>query len=295
MRVAKVKKRKVFISSTVYDLRAERDMLRTLLEGFDRIPGIQFECLVSDHPDFPISPSDRALKHSYDICIDNVSRADYFILLLKQRYGAAIVKNKGDNISITHMEFREARRLKIPRFVLVDQRTWDAKQAHNHGQKQDFVPAKQTAIFDFIDEIRLKTKGNWLDMFRDHDDISAIVNGFLDHYDDSMFVGDITMPDGHIVGTEQRFTKIWEIENNGLTIWENRFLIEDNPGISGLVPDMTLVPIPKTMPGEKVRVSVTLTAPELPASCESYWKMVDEHGTYCFPYKFGLICRVKVI
>jgi Domain of unknown function (DUF4062) len=59
-----IKAKKVFISSTVYDLRAERDLIRSLIEGFNRVPGIRFECLVSDHPDFPISPTDRALKHS---------------------------------------------------------------------------------------------------------------------------------------------------------------------------------------------------------------------------------------
>lgn len=191
MKSAKIVCRKVFISSTVYDLRDERDFIRSLLEGFNRIANLRFECLVSDHPDFPISPSDRALKHSYDICIDNVARADYFILLLKQRYGAPIVKYKESKISITHMEFREAHRLKIPRFVLVDQRTWDAKQAHNKGQEQDFIPEKQKVIFDFLDEIRYKKKGNWLDFYRNEDDIKVIVSSFLDSYDDSRFIGEI--------------------------------------------------------------------------------------------------------
>jgi Ig-like domain from next to BRCA1 gene/Domain of unknown function (DUF4062) len=232
---------------------------------------------------------------SYDICLDNVARADYFILLLKKRYGAAIVDNKGDRISITHMEFREARRRKIPRFVLVDQRTWDAKQAHDRGQKQDFVDPKHTPIFGFIDEIRKKTKGNWLDMFRNDADIATIVTSFVDRYDDSRFVGDITIPNGRMVGTGERFTKTWEIENNGLTVWKNRFLREDNPGVSGLIPDSPMVPIPLTGPGERVSISVTFTAPEQPATCESYWKMVDEHGTYCFPHKIGLNCCVKVV
>lgn len=295
MHPVKIKKKKVFISSTVYDLRSERKFIRALLEEFNRVPGIQFEFLVSDHPDFPISPSDRTLKHSYDICLDNVARADYFILLLKKRYGDAIVENKGDKISITHMEFREARRRKIPRFVLVDQRTWDAKQAHNQGQKQNFIGPKHTPIFDFIDEIRKRTKGNWLDMFGNKSDIEIIINSFLDRYDDSRFVGDITIPNGSIVGTEERFTKTWEIENNGLMVWENRYLREDNRGVSGLVPDQPIVSIPITYPGERVAISVNFTTPEHPASCESYWKMVDEDGNYCFPHKVGLNCCVKVV
>lgn len=290
-----IRYKRVFISSTVYDLRVERALIRSLLEGFRRVPGIRFEFLVSDHPDFPVSPADRATKHSYDICIDSVARADYFVLLLKKRYGDAIVDDKGDRISITHREFREAHRRKIPRFVLVDQRTWDAKQAHSRGKRQTFVAPKHLAIFDFIDEIRKKTKGNWLDIFRTKADISTIVSSFLERYDDSAFVGDITVPNGRIVSTGEHFTKTWEIENTGLTVWKNRYLREENPGVSGLVPDTSAVPIPLTRPGERVRFSVTFTAPEYPATCESYWKMVDQNGTYCFPHKVGLNCCVKVI
>jgi Domain of unknown function (DUF4062)/Ig-like domain from next to BRCA1 gene len=290
-----IRYKRVFISSTVYDLREERTLIRSLLEGFKRVPGIRFEIIASDHPDFPVSPVDRATKHSYDICLDNIARADYFILLLKQRYGDAIVEDKGDRISITHKEFREARRRKIPRFVLVDQQTWDAKQAHGRGESQSFVPSKHLPIFDFIDEIRKKTKGNWIDFFRDKADISTIISSFLGRYDDSSFVGDITIPLGHMVETGDRFTKIWEIENTGLTVWKNRSLREENPTASGLIPDTSLVPIPLTGPGERVRISVTFTAPEHPATCESYWKMVDRNGKHCFPYKVGLNCCVKVI
>lgn len=290
-----IRRKLVFISSTVYDLRKERDFIRALLEGYNRIPGIRFELLASDHPDFPVSPADRATKHSFHICLDNVARADYFVLLLRQRYGDPIVENKGESISITHMEFREAHRRKIPRFVLVDQQTWDAKQAHSRGELQSFVPKKHLPIFDFIDEIRKKTKGNWLDFFRDKSDISTIISSFLERYDDSAFVGDISVPNGRMVGTGERFTKTWEIENTGLTVWKDRSLREENAGASGLVPDSPQVYIPKTRPGERVRVSVTFTTPEYPATCESYWKMVDQCGAYCFPHKVGLNCCVKVV
>lgn len=290
----RIRYKRVFISSTVYDLKIERKLIRSLLLGFKRIPGIRFECLVSDHSDFPVSPTDRATKHSYDICIENVARADYFVLLLRKRYGDAIVEDNGEKISITHREFREAHRRKIPRFVLVDQRTWDAKNAHNCGDRQSFVDPKHLRIFDFIDEIRKKTKGNWLDIFRDKANISTIVNTFLLGYDDSAFVADITVPNGNMEVTGTRFIKTWEIENTGLKVWEGRFLREENAGASDLVPDTSMIPIPLTFPGERVRLSVTFTAPELPATCISCWKMVDRNGTYCFPHKAGLNCRVKV-
>lgn len=287
--------KKVFISSTVYDLRVERALIQSLLSAYNKVPGIKFECLVSDHPDFPISPLDRATKHSFDICIENVARCDYFVLLLRRRYGTPIIPAKGQNISITHLEFREAHRRKIPRFVLVDKRTWDAKHAHDRGELQNYVPADHIGIFNFIDEIRKKTKGNWLDIFQNETDIKTIVSTFLHRYDDSLFVGDITFPLGAIVQTGVSFKKTWEIENNGLTVWVNRFLREENPTPSGIVPKKSIVPIPTTRPGERVKISVAFTAPLLPATCESYWKMVDKNGDYCFPSKVGLNCCVKVV
>jgi hypothetical protein len=193
------------------------------------------------------------------------------------------------------MEFREAHKRKIPRFVLVDQRTWDAKLAHSRGEPQSFVQKKHLPIFEFVDEIRKKTKGNWLDFFRDEKDISTIIRSFLTRYDDSAFVGDISVPNGRMVRTSERFTKTWEIENTGLTTWRDRFLREENSGASGLVPDLPLINVPLTKPGERAKVSVTFTAPEYPATCESYWKMVDQHGAYCFPHKVGLNCCVKVV
>lgn len=271
--IARIKR--VFISSTVYDLKTERQLVRSLLEDYSaHSEDYKLELLVSDDPDFPISPTDRTEKHSYDICIDNVSRADYFILLLKQRYGDAIIPDNGNNLSITHKEFREARKRRIPRFILLDQRTWDAKQLYNQGKHQDFIKEKHQKIFEFIDEIRKSPKGNWIDIYQNQDGIKAIINTFLTQYDDTSFVGDITIPEGRIVPVNERFEKIWEIENTGLTVWENRFLREENTGASSLTAAQTLIPIPTTRPGQRVRISVSFISPEYPATCESYWKMV---------------------
>jgi hypothetical protein len=290
-----MKYKRVFISSTVYDLKLERALVRSLLENFTRVPGIRFEMLVSDHPDFPISPTDRVAKHSYDLCLEHVARADYFILLLKRRYGDRIVNDNGEAISITHKEFREAHIRKIPRFVLVDQRTWDAKQAHTQGKVQHFVRSKHLPIFNFIDEIRLKTKGNWIDFFRTRNDIATTVNTFLKHYDDSAFVADVSVPHGSLIRTNDRFIKTWELENTGLTTWKDRRLREENSVPGGLVPDNPLIPIPLTKPGQRVRISATFTAPQYPSTCESIWKMVDENGRYCFPHKVAVNCCVKVV
>ena len=287
--------KRVFISSTVYDLEDERALVRKILESYRSTSGIKFECLLSDHADFPVSPVDRATSHSFDMCIDSVRKSDYFVLLVSKRYGAPIISHKGEMISITHREFREAHRLKLPRFVLIDSRTWDAKKAFDNGKKQSFVPLAHVQVFKFIDEIRNQTKGNWIDFFDSSASIEKTITTFLSGYDDSIFIADVTVPLGSQIGTGEKFIKTWEIENIGLKVWEGRLLREENPTPGGLVPSTSLIPIPRTKPGERVRLSVEFTAPQLPATCESYWKMIDKIGNYSFPNKFGLNCCVKVI
>jgi len=292
---ASIHTKQVFVSSTVYDLERERLEVKALLEGYAEPTGIRFRCALSDHPDFPITPLDRATKHSYDICIEAVGKCDYFVLLIKSRYGSAIVDHDGSLISITHREYREANLRNIPRFILVDNRTWDAKHQHDRGLTQNFVPESQLGIFGLIDEIRHQTRGNWLDIYRSPEGMRDTIASFLQRHDDSAFVADVTIPQGALVRTNERFTKIWEIRNNGLTAWCERFLREENPVPNGLRVKTGLVPIADTQPGQNVRIAVEFLAPPDPSTCASYWKMIDVRGAYCFPHKRGLDCTVKVI
>lgn len=287
--------KRVFVSSTVYDLEHERRLIREVLESYSEPTGIRFECALSDHPDFPITPLDRATKHSYAMCIEAVAKCDYFVLIIGQRYGAAIVNHDGSMVSITHREYREAQRLNIPRFILVDGATWDAKHLHDRGKSQTVVPDSQLGVFKLIDEIRQQARGNWLDIYRSQAEMLSTISTFLSRHDDSLFVADVTIPHGKLVRTNTKFSKTWEIRNNGLTRWRKRYLREENPVPGGLTPLTPVVPIPETWPGKNVRITVEFVAPADPATCESYWKMVDEHGNYCFPQKGGLNCCVKVV
>ncbi len=63
----------------------------------------------------------------------------------------------------------------------------------------------------------------------------------------------------------------------------------------GLKPDSRLIPIPDTPPGETVEISIGFTAPTLPCSCISYWKMSNAEGELLFPESEGLSCLVSVI
>lgn len=42
--------------------------------------------------------------------------------------------------------------------------------------------------------------------------------------DSSEFIRDVTIPDGSILNSGEKFTKIWEIRNTGNVAWQNRYL-----------------------------------------------------------------------
>jgi hypothetical protein len=286
--------KRVFISSTVYDLKTERKFLKDFLESFRTKSGIRFKCFASDFNDFPITPTDVASIHSYQMCLDKIADSDYFILLIKKRYGDPIIEYDGSRVSITEREYHEAYQRAMPIFTFVDQRTWNAKNAFKSGRAQTFIKPKQVRVLDFIDTVRMKPRSNWITFYKSKEDLRLRLKSALFTFDDSQFIADVTIPDGTIVLTGQTFEKIWEFKNNGTVAWEGRYLREEASGGPGLVPDDALIPIPKTMPGEHVRITVRFTAPQDPSTIISYWKMVDSAGQYCFPEKRGLWCKVIV-
>ena len=120
------------------------------------------------------------------------------------------------------------------------------------------------------------------------------------HQAGTAFIEDVTYPDYSSVMPHQTFVKTWAVMNTGKVPWENLFLVcQDAPvevgGMAmGLQPDQPRIAIPKTVPGEKILLSVTLTAPGLPCTVKSEWKATDANGKLCFPGKLPLYCIVKV-
>lgn len=119
---------------------------------------------------------DKASKHSFALCLDAVAKSDYFVLLIRNRYGRPVVSHNRSKISITHCEYREAQRLNIPRFIMVDSRTWDAKHMYDSGKPQSYVAEPQSRVFGLIDEIRKRKRGNWLDIFASRHDLSTTIS-----------------------------------------------------------------------------------------------------------------------
>lgn len=145
-------------------------------------------------------------------------------------------------------------------------------------------------------------------VFEDYKLPTPVQRQFRERGDLSVFVADVTIPDGMAVTAGAAFTKVWDLQNVGTVPWTRRFLkcMDDEivtTSLSGrqvlisprLSPALTMIPIPETAPGETVRLAVDFVAPQLPCSCVSYWKSVFADGTLCFPDSAGLTCQVRVV
>ncbi len=114
--------------------------------------------------------------------------------------------------------------------------------------------------------------------------------------DVSEFVADVTIPDGTEVQAGSTFVKTWELRNAGTVGWVGRYL--DRAGSFGNPGECTTparIPIPVTAPGENVRISVEVRAPDTPGHCQVYWKMADEQGRLLMPHTRAVFFTVRVV
>lgn len=145
-------------------------------------------------------------------------------------------------------------------------------------------------------------------VFEDYKLPTPVQRQYRERGDLSVFVADVTFPDGTQVATGSTFTKVWEMQNVGTVPWNQRFLkcmdehIVTTSRSGGpvrvspqLAPAVDKVPIPETAPDEVVRLAVDFIAPEFPCSCISYWKSVFANGSLCYPDSAGLTCHVTVV
>ena len=126
---------------------------------------------------------------------------------------------------------------------------------------------------------------------------SAAHSGYPVSDDASTFVDDVTVPDGTIMRPGQEFIKTWRIRNSGSVPWIDRRLGRLGPPVAhGLPTSPPSVPIPDTVPGHEVDISVPMRAHLLAGSSQSIWKMIDSCGAAYFPdrYPHGLIVCIIV-
>ncbi len=89
--------------------------------------------------------------------------------------------------------------------------------------------------------------------------------------DSSVFAGDITVPDGTSEQPGKKFTKTWNLMNNGTCDWTTSYKLAfvDGDQMGG-----TSVPVPSAVPaGTQIQISVALTAPTASGEYKGRWQL----------------------
>ncbi len=88
--------------------------------------------------------------------------------------------------------------------------------------------------------------------------------------DRSVFVSDVTVPDGTTFAPGASFTKTWRVENIGTSTWTTDYSLAFISGDKMGGPDSVKVPI-QVAPGTSVNLSVNLVAPTEQKHYRGYW------------------------
>jgi hypothetical protein len=106
--------------------------------------------------------------------------------------------------------------------------------------------------------------------------------------EDSIFISDVTIPDGTQMAVGQRFTKTWRVQNTGTCTWITSFYLgfSFGEGMSG----QTRVPLTAAVaPGQTTDLSVSLTVPNKTGKLTGVWSLYDNTGN-----NFGKLLTVVI-
>jgi hypothetical protein len=159
---------RIFVSSTCYDLKYIRENLKYFIRNLGCEPVLSEDGAVFYDP----------TTHTHDSCLIEVPNCQLFVLIIGGRFGG---EYKGDDISITNKEYREAVKRKIPVFTLIEQAVYSDHHVYTKNRDNDkidnskilypSIDKKPEKIFKFIDEIRSQNTNNAIAPFGDFADI----------------------------------------------------------------------------------------------------------------------------
>ncbi|KAF0109253.1 MAG: hypothetical protein FD146_297 [Anaerolineaceae bacterium] len=109
--------------------------------------------------------------------------------------------------------------------------------------------------------------------------------------DKFLFISDVTIPDGAIMGPGVTFEKTWRIQNTGPCTWDDGYVIV--PGWGDMMSGPYIKKIPHDVkPGEMLDMSITLAAPTTPGEYFGAWRMQNDRG---YPFGIALTVLIKVV
>src|ERR1019366_5466748 len=173
---------RIFLSSTCLDLVDLRSGLKESLEEMG------YQVWASEFPDFPVDSS----LHAQDNCLRNVERADQYVLIVNDRYGAAyegsaypkhpLPEDPKRRVSVTWYEYLRALERGMPIRILVREGIWDQRGVFQAARKSgaDLTGTGLSAeLFEFLDFVCRQEKANWIHHFRDLPEAQHILREWL--------------------------------------------------------------------------------------------------------------------
>ncbi|MDX6513104.1 MAG: hypothetical protein QOE36_2608 [Gaiellaceae bacterium] len=158
--------------------------------------------------------------------------------------------------------------------------------------RRDVWSAGSDAVHGLLDEVQLDPRRKLIRFWRDRDELEQTLRDEVFTLDDYEFVSQ-SVRDGAFVPVGSTFEQSWELENSGFRTWEERALKE--LASEGMTPAISVAPLGKTKPGDRIHVAVSFTAPAEPRNCRSVWQIVDADGHVCFPWTTGIWCQVLAV
>ena len=106
--------------------------------------------------------------------------------------------------------------------------------------------------------------------------------------DNSMYVSDVTIPDGKLMDPGQSFTKTWSLKNTGTCEWTTSYSMAYAGGaaMSGKETKLTAA----VSSGKSAQISVKLVAPSTAGTFTSYWRLKNAAGNL-----FGETVWVQIV
>jgi hypothetical protein len=185
---------RVFVSSTCYDLSAIRSQIRSFIFSMG------FEPIMSDYNDVLYDPR----THTHTSCIEEIATCDLIILIVGSRFGGKAIPEaiskidfdtiieksksvehlkKKENISVTQLEVLKAVEIEIPIFTFIDNRLWNDHELYEKNKSNPILkdiefpsidkPETAVFIFEFINFLRHRTRGNSINPFTKFEDIEG--------------------------------------------------------------------------------------------------------------------------
>jgi hypothetical protein len=178
--------KRVFVSSTVYDLIDIRSEIEGLLRDFGLIP------VMSDSRNDGFDSTIQS--NSIETCLVNLRNCAQVILILSQRYGPSLGEHGFTDHSATHLEYVEAKKHNIPVYfyardqLMGDFSTWKKAPDKESLKLPWVIEKKQYRIFNLINERTALSENsiNWVSTFTNSIDLKKQIQRDLKLWADNV-------------------------------------------------------------------------------------------------------------